>query len=210
MSSTDTVSKADVVTAFRRTQILEAARERFTNQGVSNTTVDDIARAAGVAKGTVYLYYKSKDEMLRLIVDTDIETLRSTTIPAIAGEGSHGSPASLESRLRDFFERSLSFFERNREFIEHCQLELSQDVRKKTRATLARCYQAQVDAWVQAIAEALARGEIAASVVDGAARGIVSLARGMAQQRLAGWNDEPIDATAERAAALILRGLATR
>jgi AcrR family transcriptional regulator len=204
MSSIEAVSKADVVTAFRRTQILEAARDRFTHKGVSNTTVDDIARAAGVAKGTVYLYYKSKDEMLRLIVDTDIETLRSATVPAIAAE------AGLEERLRGFFERSLSFFERNREFIEHCQLELSQDVRKKTRATLARCYQAQVDAWAEALAGAVASGEITTAVVDGAARSIVSLARGMAQQRLAGWNDEPIGATAERAAALILRGLATR
>ncbi len=204
MSSADTVSKSDVVTAFRRTQILEAARDRFTQKGVSNTTVDDIARAAHVAKGTVYLYYKSKDEMLRLIVDTDIEALRAVTIPAIAGE------ATLEERLRGFFECTLSFFERNREFIEHCQLELSPDVRKKTRATLGRCYQAQVDAWTRALADALARGDVAAAVVDGAARSIVSLARGMAQQRLAGWCDEPIGTTAERAAALVLRGLATR
>lgn len=204
MSSSDTVSKADVVTAFRRTQILEAARDRFTQKGVSNTTVDDIARAARVAKGTVYLYYKSKDEMLRLIVDTDIEALRAATIPAIT------SGAALEQRLRDFFESTLSFFERNREFIEHCQLELSPDVRKKTRATLSRCYQAQVDAWVGALAGALAEGQVAAAAVDGAARSIVSLARGMAQQRLAGWADEPIGTTAERAAALILKGLATR
>lgn len=204
MSSSPAVTKSDVVTAFRKTQILEAARERFTHQGVSSTTVDDIAKAAGVAKGTVYLYYKSKDEMLRLLLDTDIEELRSTTVPAIAGVG------DLEARLAGFFERTLSFFERNREFIEHCQLELSPEVRKKTRGTLSRCYQAQVDAWARALAEALARGDVAAGAVDGAARSIVSLARGMAQQRLAGWADEPIGTTAERAAALVLRGLATR
>jgi AcrR family transcriptional regulator len=207
MSSTDTISKSDVVAAFRRTQILDAARERFTSQGVSNTTVDDIARAARVAKGTVYLYYKSKDEMLRLIVDTDIEALRMATVPAIAGAE---TAESLETRLRDFFERTLSFYERNREFIEHCQLELSPDVRKKTRATLARCYQAQVDAWMQALAEAHARGDAAVAAVDGAARSIVSLARGLAQQRLSGWNDEPIAQTAAYATELILKGLATR
>ena len=204
MSSSPAVTKTDVVTAFRRAQILEAARDRFTHRGVNNTTVDDIARAARVAKGTVYLYYKSKDEMLRLLLDADIEQLRAATVPAIGGD------AGLASRLREFFENTLSFFERNREFIEHCQLELSPDVRKKTQGTLGRCYQAQVDAWDQALSEALARKELAGGAVDGAARLIVSLARGMAQQRLAGWTDEPIGTAAARAAALVLRGLATR
>lgn len=204
MGSPAAVSKSDVVTAFRKTQILEAARERFTRQGVSNTTVDDIARAARVAKGTVYLYYKSKDEMLRLLLDADIEGLRSMTVPAI------GDTGPLEARLSGFFERTLTFFEENREFIEHCQLELSPEVRKKVRATLARCYQEQVDAWSRALDDASARGEVAAAAVDGSARTIVSLARGMAQQRLAGWTDEPIALTAARAAVLILKGLATR
>jgi AcrR family transcriptional regulator len=133
MSSTAPVTKTDVVTAFRRTQILQAARDRFTHKGVTHTTVDDIAKAARVAKGTVYLYYKSKDEMLRLLLDTDIDELRSMTVPSITGGG------DLETRLSGFFEHTLSFFERNREFIEHCQLELSPDVRKKTQATLSRC-----------------------------------------------------------------------
>lgn len=204
MSSSQAVTKSDVVTAFRKTQILEAARERFTRQGVGNTTVDDIAKAARVAKGTVYLYYKSKDEMLRLLLDADIDELRAATVPAIAGGG------DLEARLRGFFERTLGFYERNREFIEHCQLELSPDVRKKIQLTLGRCYQAQVDAWVAALNDALVRGDVSADGAVGAARSIVSLARGMAQQRLAGWADEPIGTTAGRAAALVLRGLATR
>jgi AcrR family transcriptional regulator len=204
MSSPPAVTKSDVVTAFRKTQILDAARDRFTRQGVGNTTVDDIAKAARVAKGTVYLYYKSKDEMLRLLVDASIEELRSATVPAIAGD-SH-----LETRLRGFFEHTLAFYERNREFIEHCQLELSPDVRKKTQVTLGRCYQAQVDAWVGTLSDALARGDVSADGAEGAARTIVSHARGMAQQRLAGWSDEPIRATAKRAAALVLRGLAIR
>ena len=67
--SAQKLNKADVVTDFRRAQVMAAARERFTKHGISGTTMDGIAQAAGVAKGTVYLYYKSKDEIFRQILD---------------------------------------------------------------------------------------------------------------------------------------------
>ena len=63
------MSKADVVTDFRRSQILAAAREAFARQGLAGTTMDGIAKRAGVAKGTVYLYYTSRDEILQQILD---------------------------------------------------------------------------------------------------------------------------------------------
>lgn len=50
--------------------ILEAARKLFLHYGFKKTSVDDISREAGVAKGTVYLYFKNKQEILgRLGVD---------------------------------------------------------------------------------------------------------------------------------------------
>ena len=83
MSFTARPSKTDVVTEFRRAQILDAARAEFARLGVGETTVDHIARAAGVAKGTVYLYYRSKDEILQQLLDRDLAELRDETIPAI-------------------------------------------------------------------------------------------------------------------------------
>src|SRR6058998_2187979 len=56
-------SKKDVVTEFRTAGILEAARKVFARKGFHDATVDDIAIAAGVAKGTLYLYYQSKREL---------------------------------------------------------------------------------------------------------------------------------------------------
>lgn len=50
--------------ARKRERILAAATDRFIAHGYRKTSVDDIARAAGVAKGTVYLYYRSKPELL--------------------------------------------------------------------------------------------------------------------------------------------------
>src|SRR6476619_8440601 len=61
--STTLRTKKDVVTEFRTAGLLEAARRVFAKKGFSNATVDDIAAAAGVAKGTVYLYYESKRDI---------------------------------------------------------------------------------------------------------------------------------------------------
>jgi AcrR family transcriptional regulator len=47
----------------RRDDLLEAAQRLFLDQGFIPTTIDQIAAAAGVAKGTVYLYFASKDEI---------------------------------------------------------------------------------------------------------------------------------------------------
>lgn len=47
-----------------RQAILEAARSRFLHYGYKKTTIDDIAQTAGVGKGTVYLYFENKEEIL--------------------------------------------------------------------------------------------------------------------------------------------------
>lgn len=67
----------------RRIAILRAAEEVFVKRGVAETTMDDIARAAEVSKGTLYLYFKSKDD-LYLTIATDavvelIELMRSVS-----------------------------------------------------------------------------------------------------------------------------------
>ena len=46
--------------ARKRLRILGAATDLFAKQGYRKTNIDDIARAAGIAKGTVYLYFKNK------------------------------------------------------------------------------------------------------------------------------------------------------
>ncbi len=48
----------------KRQAIIDAAIETFANKGFHNTKVSDIARKAGVADGTVYLYFNNKDDLL--------------------------------------------------------------------------------------------------------------------------------------------------
>lgn len=59
--------------ADKRGAILRAAIRVFANNGYFNSKVADIAREAGVADGTVYLYFKSKEEILHSIFDRGME-----------------------------------------------------------------------------------------------------------------------------------------
>jgi TetR/AcrR family fatty acid metabolism transcriptional regulator len=53
----------------KRSAILRAAAQVFAEKGYFNSKVSDIAQEAGIADGTVYLYFRSKDEILRSIFD---------------------------------------------------------------------------------------------------------------------------------------------
>jgi TetR/AcrR family fatty acid metabolism transcriptional regulator len=61
------------VVSDKREAILRAATQVFARNGYFNSKVADIARAAGVADGTVYLYFKSKEEILHSIFDGAVE-----------------------------------------------------------------------------------------------------------------------------------------
>src|ERR1700752_5132014 len=52
----------------RRTQILDAAARVLAERGYHRTTVRDIAREAGIADGTIYLYFSSKQELLLALI----------------------------------------------------------------------------------------------------------------------------------------------
>lgn len=52
----------------KRVNILEAAFELFTSKSVSDTAIDDVVKLAGVAKGTFYLYFRDKYDLLDQIV----------------------------------------------------------------------------------------------------------------------------------------------
>ena len=61
--------QADQPRADKREAILRAATDIFAERGFFNAQVADVARAAGVAAGTVYLYFRSKDDLLTSIFE---------------------------------------------------------------------------------------------------------------------------------------------
>jgi AcrR family transcriptional regulator len=61
--------------AERRAAIVEAAMEEFVARGFAATRIDDIAKRAGVAKGTIYLHFKDKESMFEELIRTAIVPL---------------------------------------------------------------------------------------------------------------------------------------
>jgi AcrR family transcriptional regulator len=57
------------VSEERKEQILDAAEKVFTHKGLDEARMDDIAEGTGVSKGTLYLYFKSKEDLIIAILD---------------------------------------------------------------------------------------------------------------------------------------------
>ena len=77
-----------------RRAILEAARKRFLHYGFKKTTIDEIAADAGIGKGTIYLYFETKEAIL-LTLARDVKRNVTDQMRAIVG-----SLASPEEKLR--------------------------------------------------------------------------------------------------------------
>ena len=193
-------SKKAVVSDFRRRQILNAARDAFARHGLTGTTVHQIARGADLAKGTVYLYFHSKDEILRELLDDAVAELYRDTVPLLAGTG------TVEDKLRLFLDATLAFFDRHRDFLEQCHFELTPEMRTKTVQGTGKIFAAQIRAWREVLQKSGRRRAL--GVAPGsAAAGIVSFAYGLGQQRLKGWVGGARRETVAWGTALLLKGL---
>jgi AcrR family transcriptional regulator len=82
--------------AGRRQAIIEAAMVEFIARGFAATRLDDVARRAGVAKGTIYLHFKDKESMFE-------ELIRTAIVPLIGRLASPPPPgASVRGALEGF------------------------------------------------------------------------------------------------------------
>jgi len=78
--------------------IVAAARDLFINKGFSNTTIQDIAAEADVGLGTLYLYAKSKEDLLVMVFKDDILRMIETSYASIPAD------APLLDQLMVFFD----------------------------------------------------------------------------------------------------------
>lgn len=67
-------------------KFMKMAYECFSRYGFKKTTMDDIARAAGKAKSSLYYYFKSKEEIIEAIAANEVATINSEIVKAINNE----------------------------------------------------------------------------------------------------------------------------
>ena len=60
---------------IKETKLLNAAFELFTSKDIQNVTISEIAKKAGVAKGTFYLYFKDKDQIRDILISREVSRI---------------------------------------------------------------------------------------------------------------------------------------
>jgi AcrR family transcriptional regulator len=93
-------SKRALRAAERRQAIVDAALVEFSAKGFAAARLEDIAAAAGVGKGTIYLYFKDKEALFQ-------ELVRTSIVPLV---GRLGPPPSADVTARMMFERFMEMF----------------------------------------------------------------------------------------------------
>jgi AcrR family transcriptional regulator len=132
----------------RPNEILAAALEVFSAHGFEAARIDDVARKAGIAKGTIYLYFRDKEQLFRAMV----RSLVQKRFDAIAGSF-HGTGEQL---LRELHSRMYSQMVRNEKVRSIVRLLIAEGGRFPQ---LAEIYHREIIApGMKAVRQALLRG----------------------------------------------------
>jgi AcrR family transcriptional regulator len=187
-------TKKQVVTEFRRSAILQAACRAFARCGYEATAVDTIAAEAGIAKGTVYLYYKSKAEIYHAAVVHGLEELHADTERALS------VTAGCREKLERFFRLRADYVERNRDFYRIYLTELSGALKRPSalHRQIGKLYNRQAKMLEGVLAEGITKKEIRPVPAASTALAIYDLSRGLLRSRLNGLldTDRTVDYTA--------------
>jgi AcrR family transcriptional regulator len=98
-------SKQKVVAEFRRAEILAAAAKVFSTKGYDATRMEEIAKAAQLAKGTLYLYFKSKDAVYEATVEQALAQLAVITEEHVGHESTFAGKLAAFISVRNSFWR---------------------------------------------------------------------------------------------------------
>jgi TetR/AcrR family fatty acid metabolism transcriptional regulator len=141
----------------KRERILRAAVRVFAKNGFYATRVSDVAKAAGVADGTIYLYFKSKDELLLSLFEDRVEALLSFMKLELPKQ--KDAPA----KLRRVIELQLGLLEGERDLAEVFTVILRQST-KLLKEYAAPKFLAYLESIAAVVSEGQAAGDFRADV----------------------------------------------
>jgi len=98
-------SKDEVVEEFRIQSIQDAALRVIARKGLTGASMQEIAEEAGIAKGTIYLYFDNQQDLLERTVDGALSKLHERLEQALAATG------KFRQRLRNLIQTQVDFFD---------------------------------------------------------------------------------------------------
>jgi AcrR family transcriptional regulator len=153
-----TRSKEQVVQEFRVQSLQDAAMRVIARKGMAAATMQEIAKEAGVAKGTIYLYFRDRDELVEKTLETVTAKLHESVDAALQTD------QPFEQKLRAVIAAKLQFFSAHREFFRlYLSMRMPEGNPQQQRRQKRTC-QPQYRAWIEQMAgvmrEAMDSGEI--------------------------------------------------
>ena len=192
------VRKRELVTEWRRGEIITAAAKIFGDKGFDNTRVDDIAAEAGLTKATIYAYFASKDLIYEAVVDQAFEELAALTRERLSK--SH----SFAEKLESFIAVRLMYWEHKR-VLYRVIWSVNADLRNRPRAIAG--YERFVDVLSKIFEEAYRAGEIPQQDFVASAWRLLDMLRGIYDRRLHGEDKTSIGETIRSLTRFTLHGL---
>jgi AcrR family transcriptional regulator len=147
-------TKEQVLEEFRCGSIQDAAMSVIARKGIDATTIQDIADEAGIAKGTVYLYFRDREELFAKAADRAFEKLVLDLEPAFDADG------PFPERLRGVVLQQLEFFDENRAYFRATMAHPKPESQKRKLSSYAR-YAARLE---KLFADARESGELRAGL----------------------------------------------
>lgn len=185
--------------AGKRQSIQEAVIRLMCREGAAAVTMERVAQEVGIAKGTVYLYYETKEQLLEAVKETSLDPLRDKIESILTG------PGTFEKRLRTVPVRYLSYFDEHRDLFRIFLFDRQAPARN-ARYRSSR-YRHLVEATARVIDEGVKEGmfrevdtlSVAAMFLDS----IIALVN----QRLGSDSPAPVEDDASLVADIFIRGL---
>jgi AcrR family transcriptional regulator len=191
------------VTSKKYAAILDAARAVFSRDGYASSSVDDVAAEAGIAKGTVYLYFKSKEDLYLAALLRDVKTFGAEARAEMERE------PSLREKIEAFFRIRLEYCRAREDFLriyltEYGKMSAMTPIAKQLRRTQRE----NMRHLASLIEAAVRRREIRPVPPAALAAKLFDIARGLVERRLLDWKEFQVRNEIAFATDLLWHGIA--
>jgi AcrR family transcriptional regulator len=193
----------------RRDEIMAAAKEVFARKGFHDTTIADIAKQAGLAYGSIYWYFDSKDDLFHALMAVEEGALRNHVAAALATAGVPAENAGEEAPLRTAVQATLEFFEADKATVK-LLLRDAYALGDRFEKHLGGIYERFIDDIETFIVVAQERGQMVAAPARMVAYTLAALVGQLAHRRLNTDDDVTAAQVADFVVALVLDGLRPR
>ncbi len=199
-------TKKEVVTEFRRAEILTAARRVFASRGFHDSTIEDVAEAAGIAKGTIYLYYASKHDVYWAALKAGIVAMIEEA------ERQMAAVPTVREKIHAFIASKINYAEAEKDFFRVYFSEFGNALTQpaEMQKEFKQLYLGQARMLAQVIAEGARRKELRPLPPESAALAISDLTRGIVAQRMVGWSKAAAADDIQFVFNLLWKGLSNR